>query len=623
MNNKGFHILAISYVVMAARGCVNDPNSFCFVCGDFKLKKSRRSVDEDIKKWYYAYFGIKLGDQDKPWAPHTVCQRCYLDLFNWSQHKITSLRFAIPMTWREPQNHAIDCYFCLIKVHGYNKKYINRIIYPSLMTAIRPVTHLVSGIPIPPPYTEPEEKELESAAVSLKRKHVDETDDENLVLDNLERSIETSEEENQTQSSSSSLGVSDQQQDGSYTPYYDSEKKLLPQRFWQEELSDLVRDLGLSKRSAELLASRLDEKNLLDRDVKISYYRTREEEFLEFFSDNDHCSFCVNIEDLLTKLGFEEAYDPDEWRLFIDSSKSSLKVVLLHNGNIFGSVPLAHSVSMKEEYSDIKEILKTIDYKKHEWVICCDLKMVNYLLGQQGGYTKYPCFLCLWDSRAREKHWSTKTWPVREELKVGEANVVEEALVCREKIIFPPLHIKLGLIKQFVKALNKNGNCFKYLRSVFEGLSDAKVEGGIFDGPDIRKLLNDEQFPKTMTRVELNAWNGFVDVVENFLGNKKHPRYKEKVSKMLKSYEKLGCNMSIKVHFLKSHLDKFPENLGDFSDEHGERFHQDIKVMESRYQGRWDKHMMADYCWMLKRDLPLMKHRKKAEKLSFVHYDQE
>ena len=104
---------------------------------------------------------------------------------------------------------------------------------------------------------------------------MDETDDENLVLDNLERSIETSEEENQTQSSSSSLGVSDQQQDGSYTPYYDSEKKLLPQRFWQEELSDLVRDLGLSKRSAELLASRLDKKNLLDRDVKISYYRTR------------------------------------------------------------------------------------------------------------------------------------------------------------------------------------------------------------------------------------------------------------------------------------------------------------------------------------------------------------
>ena len=44
--------------------------------------------------------------------------------------------------------------------------------------------------------------------------------------------------------------------------------------------------------------------------------------------------------------------------------------------------------------------------------------------------------------------------------------------------------------------------------------------------------------------------------------------------------------MSIKVHFLKIHLNEFPANLGDVSDEHGERFHQGIKVMEKRYQGR-------------------------------------
>ena len=42
--------------------------------------------------------------------------------------------------------------------------------------------------------------------------------------------------------------------------------------------------------------------------------------------------------------------------------------------------------------------------------------------------------------------------------------------------------------------------------------------------------------------------------------------------------------MSIKVHFLHSHLDRFPENLSDFSKEQGERFYQDIKVMEERYQ---------------------------------------
>ena len=46
--------------------------------------------------------------------------------------------------------------------------------------------------------------------------------------------------------------------------------------------------------------------------------------------------------------------------------------------------------------------------------------------------------------------------------------------------------------------------------------------------------------------------------------------------------------MSVKLHFLCSHLDFFQENLADFSEEHGERFHQDIEPMEKRYRGRWD-----------------------------------
>ena len=67
-------------------------------------------------------------------------------------------------------------------------------------------------------------------------------------------------------------------------------------------------------------------------------------------------------------------------------------------------------------------------------------------------------------------------------------------------------------------------------------------------------------------------------------------KYKDLVQTLLDSYHRLGCNMSIKVHFLNSHLDEFPANLGDVSDEHGERFHQDIKIMEERYQGRWNTH---------------------------------
>jgi hypothetical protein len=87
--------------------------------------------------------------------------------------------------------------------------------------------------------------------------------------------------------------------------------------------------------------------------------------------------------------------------------------------------------------------------------------------------------------------------------------------------------------------------------------------------------------------------------VKNFLGNKKADNYTQLVEDMLFHFSRLGFNISVKVHYLRSHLDRFPENLGDLSEEQGERFHQD---MEARYKGRWDAHMMADYCWNLMRD---------------------
>ncbi|GBM11290.1 hypothetical protein AVEN_13538-1 [Araneus ventricosus] len=75
--------------------------------------------------------------------------------------------------------------------------------------------------------------------------------------------------------------------------------------------------------------------------------------------------------------------------------------------------------------------------------------------------------------------------------------------------------------------------------------------------------------------------------------------------------------MSLKVHFLDLHLDYFPENLGAVSEEQGERFYQDIKEMERRYQGKWNVSMIADYCWMLRRDNPYKVHKRKSDKRTF------
>jgi hypothetical protein len=55
--------------------------------------------------------------------------------------------------------------------------------------------------------------------------------------------------------------------------------------------------------------------------------------------------------------------------------------------------------------------------------------------------------------------------------------------------------------------------------------------------------------------------------------------YENIVRIMFKNFHILGCNMSLKVHFLFSHLNLFPKNLGVVSEEQGERFDH-IKQME-------------------------------------------
>jgi hypothetical protein len=46
-------------------------------------------------------------------------------------------------------------------------------------------------------------------------------------------------------------------------------------------------------------------------------------------------------------------HKPVEWILFLDSSKWSLKAVLLHNGNMLPSIPVGHAVNMKESYDNM------------------------------------------------------------------------------------------------------------------------------------------------------------------------------------------------------------------------------------------------------------------------------
>ena len=66
---------------------------------------------------------------------------------------------------------------------------------------------------------------------------------------------------------------------------------------------------------------------------------------------------------MMSALGHQ--HNSNELHLFTDSSKVSLKTVLLHNGNTVLSVLLAHAFSMKESHENMKLLLEKIQHEKY------------------------------------------------------------------------------------------------------------------------------------------------------------------------------------------------------------------------------------------------------------------
>ena len=118
-----------------SRSCMNSADLFPYVCGEVTLASQRSSITPLIKKAYHLYFGCKLGDQDKKWAPHIVCKSCAIRLGGWINRKGMTMPFAVPIVWREPLNHSSDCYFCLTPpvASGMNRKKKQRIDYPNTL----------------------------------------------------------------------------------------------------------------------------------------------------------------------------------------------------------------------------------------------------------------------------------------------------------------------------------------------------------------------------------------------------------------------------------------------------------------------------------------------------------
>src|SRR6218665_964209 len=50
---------------------------------------------------------------------------------------------------------------------------------------------------------------------------------------------------------------------------------------------------------------------------------------------------------------------------------------------------------ISKDYTSVKMLLNTLKYDDYGWEVIRYLKMVSFLMGLQGDFTKFLCFLCL------------------------------------------------------------------------------------------------------------------------------------------------------------------------------------------------------------------------------------
>ena len=142
--------------------------------------------------------------------------------------------------------------------------------------------------------------------------------------------------------------------------------------------------------------------------------------------------------------------------------------------------------------------------------------MVAFLMGLQGGFTKFSCYLCFWDSRNTSLHYKKRNWLHRFSYNIGVYNVKQALLVEPKKVLRPPLHMKLGLIKQFVKKLNLERDAFNHM---FLKLSEANIKGGVIVFLQVKRLMKSDSFSEKLSVLERRVCKSFVSVIEDFLGN--------------------------------------------------------------------------------------------------------
>lgn len=375
--------------------CGKNVDRFCVMCGRFIAGNKVKNFTKQISASFCQIFGIEPLTLENSWVPKVICGSCEMRVRFRATGNMSTAFFHSPMIWQKSVNHPTDCYFCQNYKFGLNSK--SPMKYVETASVRFPVLIQDLNQNIQMDYGDDSEQRMKSEShYNAESMEVDEGAEDSETASNFNEIGSINQQETNETSDEDNLEESDEE-----------DFKSPSGKLNQDDLNDLCRDLKLSKNKSELLASRLKEFGCLEKGTKISVYRNRDLPYSAHFKKEQDLVYCHDIGGLMKKFdGY--TYSPKDWRLFVDSSKRSLEPVLLNQGNKFASIPIAHSTVMGESYQNMDSLLDKVKYKQHDWKICTDLKVVSILLGQQPGNTKFPCFICEWDSRDRNSHYIKK-----------------------------------------------------------------------------------------------------------------------------------------------------------------------------------------------------------------------
>lgn len=500
-------------------------NKFCFVCGLFTPRAHGRNIKDSVETAYERYF--KMVVVDHWYKPQIVCTYCRTGLAK----SPPKCKYVLPMQWLPRSEHsAHSCYFCINidKAFGFTYGTRDKIPYEMVQTVIEP-TRRSKENPVAQSEEVDDHDEMDDVEMDmdLEEGAIGEQPDDAIAGPSSSTGPHVPPSAETTPPGAHGIPPIDSPSPPSaidtsstFTPdRHDIQKSNEPVLFTQKDVDNLSKDLQLNDKQREVLGSRLKDHNavapdflitsgnsnaqlrLMDTQKKmhesqIKHHnivapvdlfisgrkRFRTQEYDELFRTDEvtHMTYCWNIRLLFLRM--KQVHNPGEWRLFIDGGKKSLKAVLLHITNKYPSIPIAHGSNVSETYENIGAILKLIQYEEYNWFICADLKIVAILMGLTQGYAKHQCFLCLWEGRKSELHYDyNHKWPPRNTIRIGQANQEKEPLVKdRTKILLPPLHIKLGLVRNFTMKLDRDGDAYECLVQIMKklGVSEAKVANG-------------------------------------------------------------------------------------------------------------------------------------------------